>query len=64
MTKTWKLIGSQEDSDRPPHQPPMWLFPLETSFRPSPRMWRLKLGSKKQRPEENNCLPRLTIYKD
>ena len=31
---------------------------------PSPGMWGLKLGSKKQWPAENNCLHRLTSYKD
>lgn len=29
-----------------------------------PRLWRLKLGSKKQWPVENNCLQRLTTCQD
>ena len=67
-------IGSQEDGDRPPPHPPNVAVHLGDLLRtwvqpgagpaPSAGMWSLKLGSKKQWPEDNNCLHRLTTTKD
>ena len=64
--------GSQEGGDRPaPLTVAVHLGDLLgtgvwpwASSTPSPGMWRLKLGSRKQWPEENNCLCKLTTYKD
>ena len=53
------LIGSQEDGDRLPPAPQVWLFILETCWG-----HHLKLGSKKKWPVKNNCLHRSTAYKD
>ena len=61
----WSLISSQEDREKPPPPPPnVAIYVGDLLCTPFPRMWRLKLGSKKQWPVENNCLHRLTTYKD
>ena len=53
--------------------PQMWLSPwspaadmgtASTKSTPAPRMWMLQLGIRKHWPAENNCLHRLTTYKD
>ena len=56
------MIGSQEDGDIPPQPPNMSVHIGYLLWTPSPRMWMLKLGSKKQWLVENNCLHRLISY--
>ena len=66
ITKGWNDRFS-EDSDRlPPHpnSPNVAVHLGDLLWTPFSGMCMLKLGSKKQWPAENNCLHRLTTYKD
>ena len=45
-----------------PTPPNVTVHLADLLWTPPPKMWRLTLGSKKQWPVENTCLPRLTSY--